>query len=154
MEKYNLRNGDVVAGTVLAALGTYIVIQASIWPYYSSDGPGPGFFPLWYGILMVGLSLGLIVSTARKPKAEAKKIDTLGLRRAMIVWAAFVVCIALMGYLGFSISFALFTIFVVLFAFRRSLLAAGLTGVLSAIAFYVLFAKILLVQLPTGEVGF
>lgn len=154
MHKYNLRNGDVVSGAVLAALGTYIVIQASIWPYYGSDGPGPGFFPLWYGVLMIALSLALIVSAARKPKPEQAKTDTVGMRRAMLVWAAFAACLAAMGFLGFSISFALFTTFVVTYVFQRPLLTALLTGAASALAFYLIFYQVLGVQLPTGPVGF
>jgi putative tricarboxylic transport membrane protein len=153
MQKY-LRNGDVLSGAVLAALGTYIVIQARIWPYYGFDGPGPGFFPLWYGVLMILLSLGLIVGTVRAPEAEEKKIDIAGIRRALTVWAAFVACLIVMGFLGFVISFALFTIFVVTYVFERPLVTAVLTGVLSSLAFYIVFAKVLLVQLPTGWVGF
>jgi putative tricarboxylic transport membrane protein len=154
MHKFNLRNGDVVSGGLLAALGTYIVIQASIWPYYGFDGPGPGFFPLWYGILMIGLSLWLIVSTALKPKPEHEKRDFTGTRRALIVWAAFAACLALMGVIGFSISFALFTIFVVTYVFQRSIMTAVLTGAASSLVFYVTFYMVLGVQLPTGLVGF
>jgi putative tricarboxylic transport membrane protein len=154
MHKYNLRSGDVLSGAILAALGTYIVIQASIWPYYEVNGPGPGFFPLWYGILMVGLSVWLIITAAMKAAPDQQKRDFTGLGRALIVWAAFAACLALMAYLGFTISFALFTIFIVTYVFQRSFVAATLTGVISAVAFYITFAKLLGVQLPTGFVGF
>ena len=33
----------------------FIVTQARFWNYYTPDGPGPGFFPTWYGLLMIGL---------------------------------------------------------------------------------------------------
>ena len=154
MHKFNLRNGDVVSGAVLAALGTYIVVQASIWPYYGFDGPGPGFFPMWYGILMISLALWLIISTALKPRPEQQKRDLVGTRRALIVWAAFAVALVLMGYLGFSISFALFTAFIVTYVFQRPLTTAVLTGAASSLAFYLVFYKALGVQLPTGFVGF
>ena len=154
MDRLNLRNGDVVSGAVLAALGTFIVIQARVWPYYTTDGPGPGFFPMWYGVLMVALSLWLVVTAARTPRAEAKKVEMAGIRRALLVWAAFAACLVAMGFLGFSISFALFTIFVVTTIFKRSMLAAVLTGVVSALAFYILFVQVLSVQLPKGLVGF
>src|ERR1700754_3721899 len=109
-----LRNGDIVSGAVMAALGTYVVIQAAVWPYYSVDGPGPGFFPLWYGILMIALALGLIVQAARKqPSTEPSKMDAAGVKRALVVWAGFAVSLVLMGYLGFCIAFTLFTLFIV-----------------------------------------
>jgi putative tricarboxylic transport membrane protein len=155
MHKYNLRNGDVISGVILVALGTYIVIQASIWPYYEVNGPGPGFFPLWYGILMIVLSLGLIISTARKPKAEdAGEVFTIGTRRALTVWLGLVVCLVAMAWLGFNIAFALFTVFIVSYVLGRPLLAGVITGVLSSACFYFLFAWVLGVQLPTSPWGF
>ena len=45
-----LARGDVASGVVLAGLGFYIVVQAWRWEYLGPDGPGPGFFPLWYGV--------------------------------------------------------------------------------------------------------
>ena len=50
------RKGDFWAGLVLAGLGIFIVTQAWGWSYMTEEGPGPGFFPLWYGTVMVGLS--------------------------------------------------------------------------------------------------
>ena len=51
------RDGDFWSGLALAALGAYIVLEAHGWDYMTEDGPGPGFFPPWYGSLMVALSL-------------------------------------------------------------------------------------------------
>ena len=58
MVKDILRNGDVLSAAALAALGIYMFSEAWPWPYYSDDGPGPAFFPLWYGVIMVVLVAG------------------------------------------------------------------------------------------------
>jgi putative tricarboxylic transport membrane protein len=154
MHKYNLRNGDVISGAILVALGFYIVAQARFWNYYNPDGPGPGFFPTWYGLLMIGLALALIISTALKPRPQEARKDLGGMKRALITWLAFAACIATMGILGFRLSFALFTFFLVAFVFQRTLLAAGLTAVGATAAFYVVFPVLLSVQLPIGWFGF
>ena len=52
-----LRSPDVWSGLALAALGAYIVFRARGWDYLTPEGPGPGFFPLWYGVAMLGLSM-------------------------------------------------------------------------------------------------
>lgn len=155
MQKLNLKNGDVISGAALAALGTYIVIQASLWPYYEENGPGPGFFPIWYGILMVALSLWLIITAAQKPRVEEEESwATVGLGRALMVWVGFTISLVAMTFLGFCISFTLFTMFVVSYVLRRPILNGFLTGAISATGFYVLFWIIMGVQLPTGHVGF
>ena len=53
-------NGDLVSGAVLAALGIFVVMEARHWDYLAPEGPGPGFFPMWYGIVMLLLSLALV----------------------------------------------------------------------------------------------
>src|SRR5438445_11180011 len=131
MDKNLLRNGDVISGAVLATLGAYIFLQSRAYDYYTADGPGPGFFPTWYGVAMVVLSLALIVGSVRKSGA-GRAIDQQATGRALGTWAAFAVAVALMGTLGFVVSFALLTFFVVTFVFRRSLMTAVITAVLSA----------------------
>ena len=55
-----MRDGDVIAGGLTAALGVYITMTAMSWEIMGPDGPGPGFFPVGYGVALVALSLVLI----------------------------------------------------------------------------------------------
>ncbi len=50
-------------------------MQARAWDYYTEDGPGPGFFPTWYGVAMVVLSLLLIVDAVRKATHGGVSVD-------------------------------------------------------------------------------
>ena len=156
-----VRNGEVISGAVLAALGVYIFLQSRAWDYYTADGPGPGFFPTWYGVAMVALSLALIVNNLMRPKSAAESattparaVDWQGTRRALGTWATFAVAVALMWPLGFVVSFALFTFVIVAFVFRRPLRTAAVTAVAAALVFYLIFPVTLDVQLPTGVLGF
>lgn len=148
-----LRNGDVISAAVLAALGVYIVFEASEWGYIGDDGPGPAFFPIWYGIVMIVLSLGLIATTVAKGvRAEAP--DWQGVGRALITWAAFAICAALMGWLGFMIAFAILAFFMIAYVFRQPPLKAAVVAVCTALGFYLVFPLALNVALPTGVFGF
>src|SRR5262245_62386599 len=100
MNKDLLRNGEVLSGAVLAALGVYIFLQSLAWDYYTADGPGPGFFPIWYGIAMVVLSLALIIGRIRKT-AAAEGPDWRSATRALATCAAFALSVVLMIPLGF-----------------------------------------------------
>jgi putative tricarboxylic transport membrane protein len=149
-----LRNGDGISGAVLAALGVYIVMQARAWDYYTLDGPGPGFFPLWYGVAMVALSLLLVVNAARNGNGSTEAIDWRGTGRALATWLAFALSVVLMNFVGFLITFALLTFFIVAVIFRRPLATAGIVAVASALAFHLIFPVALSVSLPTGPFGF
>jgi putative tricarboxylic transport membrane protein len=148
-----LRDGDVISGALLAALGVYVFLESRTWPYYSEDGPGPGFFPAWYGLAMIVLSLALVVSAiwkARTPEA----IDWPATRRALATWAAFALAAALMGWVGFLVSFALLTFFIVVYVFQRPPLTAVIVAAATSAGFYVVFPLALSVPLPTGVFGF
>jgi putative tricarboxylic transport membrane protein len=149
-----LKDGDVISGAVLAALGVYIVMQSLAWDYSSLDGPGPGFFPFWYGIGMVALSLLLIVNTVRRGAVTEGTVDWPATGRALATWAAFALSIALMSWLGFLISFALLTVFIVAVIFRRPLVTAIVTAAVASLAFHLIFPVALSVPLPTSWFGF
>jgi putative tricarboxylic transport membrane protein len=149
-----LKKGDVISGAVLAALGVYIITQARAWDYYTLDGPGPGFFPFWYGVAMVVLSLLLVANAARTADDGESKADWPATGRAMTVWLAFALSVALMNFLGFLISFALLAFFLVAVVFRRPFTTAAVVAVASALAFHLIFPVALSVSLPTGPFGF
>ena len=153
MHKDILRNGDAISAAVLAALGVYIFMESRNWTYYSEDGPGPAFFPAWYGGAMVALSLVLMVTTIVKQQ-NAEPLDWAAIGRAFATWLAFAVCSALMGWLGFLLSFAILTFFMIAVVFRESMMKAGIVAVCAAAGFYVIFPLTLRVPLPTGVFGF
>jgi len=150
-----LRTGDIVSGAVLAGLGIFIVAEARGWEYLGPDGPGPGFFPLWYGIAIIGLSVLLVATTLIQRAAESgDAVDWREVGRALAAWAGLAVCIGLLKILGFLLAFGLFTFFLVAVMYRRSLGAALAVSVGVATGFYLVFPLALNVALPIGRLGF
>jgi len=154
MEDGTRKSGDLWSGIALAALGGYIIIQARQWEYLGPEGPGAGFFPLWYGVAILGLSVLLIVPHLRRGSDRGNAIDWARLGRALSTWLALAVSVALFKPLGFVISFALLTYFIVAVMYRRPLATAALVAVASAAAFYLVFDRALGVPLPVGVLGF
>jgi len=147
-----VRKGDFWSGLAMAALGAYVVSQALRWDYMGEDGPGAGFFPLWYGGLMIVLSLLLVLGAVLKsdPSAADRRINWAELRRVSACWVAFVACIALLQPLGFILSFGLMTWFLVSVLFREPQKIAIPTAVISPLGFYAVFVWALGISLPTG----
>jgi len=148
-----LKNGEFVSGAVLAALGVFIIMEAWQWEYLGPDGPGPGFFPLWYGVGLLVLSVTLMVVHARQAPAPESR-GMAGTGRAFATWAALVVCVALLKVLGFIVAFSLLTLFIVQVLYRQPFGKALAVAVGGAIGFYLLFDVALNVALPAGKLGF
>ena len=143
------RSGDFWSGLVLAALGTYVVVTAHRWDYMTDEGPGAGFFPTWYGALMVALSVLLVLGAVLKPRSRAA-VAWPDVRRAITAWVAFVACVALMPVLGFFISFALLAGFIVKVMCGERLRTAAIVALVGSGAFYAIFDMALELTLPRG----
>jgi len=147
--------GDVISGAVLAALGVYIISEARQWNYSGPEGPGPGFFPIWYGVAMVVLSLFLVAASVLRPSMKAAEpIDWQGIGRALTVWAAFAVSIGLLKVVGFLTSLALLTLFVVAVMYGKPWKVAAAVAAGNAVGFYLVFPFALDLSLPVGPLGF
>jgi putative tricarboxylic transport membrane protein len=146
MQPKKLGGADFWSGLAFAALAGYIIFRASGWEYLGPDGPGPGFFPLWYGVAMAALSLCLVLSSALRGAGDA--VDWHGAGRAFAVWLALAACVAALKLVGFLASFAVLTFFVVAVMYRRPLKTAAAVALASAAGFYLVFQLALGVSLP------
>jgi putative tricarboxylic transport membrane protein len=129
-----------------------VTVASSRLAYASDYGPGPGFLPLWLGIGLVGLSLYLIVSnlTRRSPKTAGKLESSVGSARALGGWAALMCAILLLSWIGFALTLALLTAFLIVVVERRSAWMAIMIAMGLAVAFHLIFVSALGVSLPAG----
>ena len=149
------KSGDLISGAVLAGLGIFIITEAWRWEYLGPDGPGPGFFPLWYGIAMLALALLLVgTSISKRGEGPGKPVNWREVGRALTAWAGLALCVGLFKFLGFLLAFGLFTFFLVAVMYRRSLATALAVSVGTAVGFWLLFPVALNVALPVGKLGF
>lgn len=151
-----MNRGEIISGVVLAALGVYIVTEAARWEYLGPDGPGPGFFPIWYGIAMVALAIVLVVQNfmTKAAVADGKPVNWREMGRVFIAWAGFVASVMLLKVLGFILSFGFFVLFIVAGLYRRPWRVAISVAAGCAAGFYLVFPLALNVRLPTGILGF
>src|SRR3979490_3431439 len=106
MGKALWRDGDGISGAVLSALGLYIFLQAQQWNYTGPDGPGPGFFPTWYGLGIVALSLVMVGQKIRKGSlAQQGALESRAAALGRGTCGAFPISVALYKPLGFTVSF-------------------------------------------------
>ena len=137
------RSPDFWSGLALVALGVYIVVQTRGWEYLSPEGPGPAFFPRWYGLAIIVLAAALALGGAKGPT-----VDWRGAARAFGVWLVLAGSLALMKLGGFALGFAVLTYFIVAWMYRRPALQAALVAGGVVATFYLIFPLALGVPLP------
>jgi putative tricarboxylic transport membrane protein len=151
MKSSHILSGDVISGALLAALGTYITVTADTWTILAQDGPGPGFFPLIYGVILLVASLGLVLMGLFKgPAARQEPLDWVGIRKALGIWVVFALMVPIMKYLGFLIALGLLILFFLRAIYPWRPVPSLIASVLTPVGFFIIFPTLLHVELPVG----
>jgi len=150
-----MNKGDLYSGLSLLAFAVYLIQQSGTLEYYYEHGPGPGFFPLWTAWSLLFFALALVVVTViRREKTKDNAPQQGETRRALGTWLGLVVMIGLVEIVGFFVSFAVFTLLVVVVLDRQGLPRATAVAVGSAVGFYLVFVYAFGLRLPAGPWGF
>ena len=91
---------DRVFAIGLLLLGAYIIWNAVAYGYMRGTTPGPGFFPFWVGLAIVGLSLTNLIRNLAGRDVLASAFDVAGLSKTIAIVAIVAVFIALTPTLG------------------------------------------------------
>lgn len=144
------------AALFFTAFSAFIVWESWNLEYYTPLGPGPGFFPLWLGALMGGLSLFWLVQVSSRrgrPKEGAFLPERDGLVRFLSVLGAMIAATLLMDVLGFQLSMLLLLLFLLLIPGRQPLWLTLIIALLGSVGIYHLFGSYLDVQLPRASLS-
>lgn len=147
-----MRIADFVGGVIALLLGVAVIYFSSQMEYYSEFGPGPGFLPLWIGVVLVGCAIFIIINVLRKHD----KIGTFfkprtkqGLHVLIVIFITFLV----LPLLGFSIGLALFVGITMRIMGKHRWVSCSLTAVVTAICIHLIFISWLTIPLPQGVIG-
>jgi putative tricarboxylic transport membrane protein len=152
----SLRRPHQIAGIVLLALGLLVVWQALSLRYYTSLGPGPGFFSFWLGVILSILAVAMIaIANWRKPEALVQPIFTD--IKGYIGIAAICGALLFAGQFIRPLGYPLTMLVILLTVFRTggtSWRATIIGSLIGSFGLYYIFVNLLRVQLPGGFLGF
>ena len=106
------------------------------------------------GVAILALSVLLVASHLRRAPLRAKPLDWRRIGRALGVWLALAVSVALFGTLGFVLSLGLLAYFIAAVMYRQPALTAATVAAATAAGFYLVFDLALGLGLPSGLLGF
>ena len=146
-----------ITGVVLMLVAAFLVRESLRLRYYTTLGPGPGFFPLWLSILLAILAVAMFwQATFGKPEARPADYypDRKGYLRIGAVLGALVGVIVLIGPLGFRLVMLGFYLFLLIALGRQPLLLTVIIALAGSFGVYYVFVRWLATPLPIGLFGF
>ena len=146
----------LVAGLGFLLLAAFLGREATGLSYYSSLGPGAGFFPVWLCGVLAVLSLGVLAGAVRGRIGDAHTAfwpEAAALRRigAVLLGLAFVV--ATLNLLGFRVAMGVFTVWSMVALGCRGWMQIAAVASIASLGSKALFVDLLGVALPTGTLG-
>jgi putative tricarboxylic transport membrane protein len=149
---------DRIFAACICALGIYVVWNALSYGYMRGPLPGPGFFPFWVGLALIGLSIVNVVRSLRGTEKLEADFDLVEIWKALGIIAAvavFILAAPVLGMLVASGLFILATAFIIrprwTLVFACKIVA---TAILFPICCHLVFAVYLGVPLVEGVFGF
>jgi len=118
--------------------------------------PEPGFYPFFVGLLLMGIAFVLLVqSCLGRGDASQQPHDAIGdLRRPMILLSSMGLYTAVMNPIGYVLPTVLVAAVVLRIAGVTSWKVVGPISVGLSVGTYVLFSRVLGIDLPAGVLSF
>ena len=152
-----MKKADQWSGIALSILSAGMISAALRLPYGNLHNPGPGFFPLWLGVILGGMSIAFFVQTTRGKESERtlKEILEEDVRwgKVLLVLGALIIYGFLMDTIGFLI--VTFLLMIVLLRFIepqpwKVVIGWALAG---SVGSYLIFEVWMKLRLPKGFLG-
>jgi putative tricarboxylic transport membrane protein len=149
-----MRGVNIATALVFLALSAVLVAGTWDLPYWSDFSPGPAFAAIWTAAAAAVLALLLLVQERRTPSEEPSHWpDRPAWTRVVMTIAALSLTLGLAPTLGFPVSVALLTLFVLTVVERRRFVPSLVVTVLTAALVHGVFVAWLNVALPRGIFG-
>ena len=143
------RTGDLITVGVLFCIGLFSIIYSQRMPPGMYGEVGPGFFPKLIGTLLCGVSLAL--GTHRFIKKSTTKRVKMSQGKVWFIIAAIIILTVFFKKVGFIPLVALFVGFLLKIFSNMGYKKCITLGVAAAIIAYLIFASLLGIELPKGE---
>ena len=152
-----MKKADQWSGLALVILAGLICAGAAFLPYGEIHNPGPGFFPLWLGIILGVMAVGLVVKTTWQKEGAKALRDILAEKvrweKVLFVLIALILYGSLMNILGYLIVTFLLMAFLLRYIEPHPWrLVIGWT-LIGAVGSWVVFDLWMKLRLPKGFLG-
>lgn len=140
-----------VAATILLFGSVVAVDSYMVGARWGDDGPQPGYFPFYVGVLICVASAMILVRALRDASLAAESfVSREALRKVLTVLVPTTVYVSLIAYLGFYVASSLFIAYFMWQLGKYSWVKTVPIAVGVSVAFFLIFEVWFQVPLPKG----
>ena len=146
------KSAEIVVAAVILALGLLVVWDSMrLGSTWAPDGPRPGYFPFYIGLIIIVSSIANIVRALAVPKAKDKVFVERGqLKLVLAVLVPAAIFAAAVTWIGIYVSAAIFIAFFMRWLGKYTWWKVAAVSLGASAVFYTIFERWFLVPLPKG----
>ncbi len=142
--------GEIALALVFASVGLVCISGAGRLPFWEGFAPNSGFLPFFYGLLLAGLAIAVLVSGYF---GGGLKEDGEPLGKPLLLLGALTVTVAGVELAGFGVSVFLLLLFLFIAVERLPAIRSFIVAFATTAALLLIFKTWLGVPLPAGPWG-
>jgi putative tricarboxylic transport membrane protein len=148
----SLRTMEIVTAAIVLLFGAIVVYDSQrLGSRWGEDGPQPGYFPFYIGLLICLSAVVILVRAVRSREgATASFVSREQLKLILVVLVPTAIYVALIAYLGLYVASTLYIAFFMWWLGKYSWLKIVPVSVGVSIAFFLIFETWFSVPLPKG----
>lgn len=151
-----MNKSNMVFSIICLGISLWLVLESSSYSYIVKYTPGPGFFPLWLGVVLSLFSIALLIETFLKkdgnePRRRPSRQALYRVGAITLLSAGFTL---LMVTIGFVLSSILFISGILFFMERVPVTRTVITSLIMSSCVYLIFEYWMEIGLPSGFLGF
>jgi hypothetical protein len=151
---FRTRTAELVVAAGFFVLGLVVINDSlRLGMRWVGDGPQPGYFPFYLGVIICASAAITFVFGLRMPAAKNRSFVEVGqLKLVLSVLVPSAVYVALVGWLGIYVSAVLFIALFMRWLGKYPWWKVVLVSVGTSLVFFLIFERWFLVPLPKGPV--
>ena len=149
---FRYRSAELAVAALFFAIGAVVVYDSlRLGRGWADDGPRPGYFPFYVGLIICVSSLINAARALMVPKAKNKAFVEVGqLKMVLTVLVPTAIYVAAVGWIGIYLSSALFIAFFMRWLGKYVWWKVVATSLGASVVFYLIFERWFQVPLPKG----
>jgi putative tricarboxylic transport membrane protein len=149
---FRYKTAELAVAAFFMLLGAIVIYDSvRLGSTWGSDGPEPGYFPYYLGVIIVASSAVTFVRALFIPADKNSSFVDVGqLKLVMSVLIPSIVYVSLVGWLGIYVASTLFIAFFMRWLGKYAWWKVFLVSVGNSVVFFLIFEVWFLVPLPKG----
>ena len=153
-----MRKADKYFGIICLGISLWLILEGLRWDYTVGFTPGPGFLPVWLGVIMGVLSLSLVFNAFKREAAkdDYKKIfpGKHGIYRVGLILLIFAGFAIIVETVGFELTVFIFVALILTVLEGYKMGKSIFYGVAFSGSLFLIFRYWMEIELPRGFLGF